>query len=295
METLGVPLSQFSTMIFVIDIQDNYQQPIARLVDLVVTACQENPGMNLEVFVHKSEALSEEYKIENFRHIQQRVLDELLDLSPEYEQVPMNFYLTSIYDHSLQDAFSRVLHKLIDSLPYIEDLLNVFCGNSSSSKAFLFDMSSRLYVATDASPVDSATHNLCSDYLQTLNSFGPLYKSVTDSPARHRRPAIEVASEPSIPSTSPPGSASPSCNVSVGKDSKRLTYPAASTSLSPGASGTTLTFHVITPQLALLALLPTTVYETRRGLVEYNVVFFREGVQEIWQVEKEARTAISSS
>lgn len=173
-------------------------------------------------------------------------------------------------------------------------------------------MSSRLYVATDASPVDSATHNLCSDYLQTLNSFGPLYKyvfidrsttkllhylcrSVTDSPARHRRPAIEVASEPSIPSTSPAGSASPSCNVSVGKDSKRLTYPAASTSLSPGASGTTLTFHVITPQLALLALLPTTVYETRRGLVEYNVVFFREGVQEIWQVEKEARTAISSS
>lgn len=66
--------------------------------------------------------------IENFRHIQQRVLDELLDISQEYEQVPMNFYLTSIYDHSLQDAFSRVLHKLIDSLPYIEDLLNVFCG-----------------------------------------------------------------------------------------------------------------------------------------------------------------------
>jgi Ras-related GTP-binding protein C/D len=50
-----------------------------------------------------------------------------------------------------------------------------------------------------------------------------------------------------------------------------------------------MTFHVITPQLALLALLPTSVYEMRRGLVEYNVVFFREGVQEIWQVENEAR------
>lgn len=100
--------------------------------------------MNLEVFVHKSEALSEEYKIgiilsliyqlfvdlvaENFRHIQQRVLDELLDISFEYEQVPINFHLTSIHDHSLQDAFSRVLHKLIDSLPYTEELLNVFCG-----------------------------------------------------------------------------------------------------------------------------------------------------------------------
>jgi Ras-related GTP-binding protein C/D len=87
-----------------------------------------------------------------------------------------------------------VLHKLIDSLPYLEDLLNVFCGvrsssaikflrlncaqNSQSPKAFLFDTTSRLYVATDASPVDSATHNLCCDFLEMLNSFGPLYKYV---------------------------------------------------------------------------------------------------------------------
>lgn len=72
---------------------------------------------------------------------------------------------------------------------------------------------------------------------------------------------------------------------------KSLFYPSASTSLSPNSSGagTTLTYHLVTPQLALLALLPTAIYENRRGLVEYNVVFFREGVQEICDVEKEAR------
>ena len=48
--------------------------------------------------------------------------------------------------------------------------------NSQSPKAFLFDARSRLHVATDASPVDSATHNLCCDYLQMLNFFEPLYK-----------------------------------------------------------------------------------------------------------------------
>lgn len=66
--------------------------------------------------------------VENFRHIQQRVLDELLDESPEYEQIPINFHLTSIYDHTLHEAFSRVLQKLVGSLPYLEDLLNVFCA-----------------------------------------------------------------------------------------------------------------------------------------------------------------------
>ncbi|KAJ8454839.1 hypothetical protein ONZ51_g12794 [Trametes cubensis] len=175
LETIEAHLSEFAAMIFVIDIQDMYQQPIQKLVDLVKAAYEKNQAMNLEVFVHKADVLTEEYKIENFRHIQQRVLSDLAYYNVEFEQIPLNFQLTSIYDHSLHDAFSRVLHKLIDSLPYLEDLLNVFCANSQATKAFLFDTASRLYVATDASPVDPPTHNLCSDYLQTLNAFGPLY------------------------------------------------------------------------------------------------------------------------
>jgi Ras-related GTP-binding protein C/D len=75
---------------------------------------------------------------ENFRHIQQRVIDELFDTSQEYEQMPVNFHLTSVYDHSIREAFSRVLHKLIDSLPYLEDLLNVFCSVSAITPSFAF-------------------------------------------------------------------------------------------------------------------------------------------------------------
>lgn len=75
---------------------------------------------------------------ENFRHIQQRVIDELLDISQEYERMPVNFHLTSVYDHSIREAFSRVLHKLIDSLPYLEDLLNVFCSVSTLASSLAF-------------------------------------------------------------------------------------------------------------------------------------------------------------
>ena len=61
-ESLGVPLSIFTTIIFVIDIQDSYHNAIARLIDFSITAFQENPHVNLEVFVHKAEALAEEYR-----------------------------------------------------------------------------------------------------------------------------------------------------------------------------------------------------------------------------------------
>ena len=44
-------------------LKELYQPAIAKLVDFVISAYQENPGIHLEVFVHKSDTLSEEYKI----------------------------------------------------------------------------------------------------------------------------------------------------------------------------------------------------------------------------------------
>lgn len=303
------------------DIQDLYQPPITKLVSFVIAAYDQSPQTNLEVFVHKADALSEEYRIDNYRFLQQHILDELIDISSEYEQIQMNFALTSIHDHSLHDAFSRTLHKSIESLPYLEDLLNIFCYNSQSSKAFLFDLKSRLYVATDASPVDPPTHNLCSDYLLMLNSFGPLYRSVTASPRRHRPPtppptilvhsqstspptlSRSASSHPSSAPRSPflsstrPSALAPTINTAddtrQASITKTLFYPSASVVIAPASANTgagmTLTYQLITRKLALLAIIPSAVFEARRGLVEYNVVFFREGVQEICEVEDEAR------
>lgn len=52
-----------------------------------------------------------------------------MDIGPEFEQQTLlDFHLTSIFDHSLHQAFSKVLQKLTDSLPYLEDLLNSYCA-----------------------------------------------------------------------------------------------------------------------------------------------------------------------
>lgn len=90
----------------------------------------------------------------------------------------------------------------------------------------------------------------------------------------------------SVPSFHPnnPNTVSPSGFV------PSVTLPIAGTGqLNPNIGSTTVTYHLITKHLALLALVPTAVYLEKRGLLEYNVVFFREGVQEICDVEEEAR------
>lgn len=73
------------------------------------------------------------------------------------------------------------------------------------------------------------------------------------------------------------------------KAPKPAFFPSSSVTLT---QFNTLVYYEITSRLALLALLPTHVWETRRGLVEYNVVFFREGVQEIYDVEQDARRRV---
>ena len=42
--------------------QELYQPAISKLVDFVVAAYQANDAVHLEVFVHKADTLSEEYK-----------------------------------------------------------------------------------------------------------------------------------------------------------------------------------------------------------------------------------------
>lgn len=48
--------------------QDLYQQPVVKLVEFIVAACQVNPNINLEVFVHKAEKLQEDDKIGRVLH-----------------------------------------------------------------------------------------------------------------------------------------------------------------------------------------------------------------------------------
>lgn len=57
-----------------------------------------------------------------------------LTLTPPPHFLLCSFYLTSIYDHSIFEAFSKVVQKLIPQLPTLENLLNIFISVSTHKK-----------------------------------------------------------------------------------------------------------------------------------------------------------------
>jgi hypothetical protein len=129
--------------------------------------------------------LSDEAKFDCRRDILSQVTDELTDAGLSTDAVHITFHLTSIYDHSIFDVMSRVVQRLIVNYATMEDLLNMLVSTCSMEKAFLFDVVSKLYISTDAGPVDMQSVELCSDMIDVVMDVSGIYSVRTDADNHH--------------------------------------------------------------------------------------------------------------
>ncbi|KKY27945.1 putative gtp-binding protein gtr2 [Phaeomoniella chlamydospora] len=160
-------------LIWVIDAQDEYEESCSRLVTTILNVRPLYPDMHIEVFVHKIDALNAELKADVLNDIQQLVEDSLND--QEYADVPVNYYLTSIYDHSIFEALSKVMQKLIGQLPTFENLLNILVNSCGMEKAYLFDTQTKTYIGSDTRPIDMEVYELCSDFIDVIVDTSELF------------------------------------------------------------------------------------------------------------------------
>lgn len=164
---------EIGALIWVIDAQDDYLEAVARLNSTIAILQSRYPNINIEVFIHKVDGLSDDYKLDIQRDITIRIQDELSDQG--YENAPVTFHLTSIYNHSIFEAFSKVIQKLIPRLGTLESMLDNLCRTCRFGKAYLFDVLSKIYIATDSSPADMASYEICSDYIDVIIDITDVY------------------------------------------------------------------------------------------------------------------------
>ena len=160
-------------LVWIIDAQDDYTDSIARLTTSILNIQATWPYINIEVLIHKIDGLSDEYRRDTFQDIVQTITDELQDAG--YENTSVHFHLTSIYDYSIFEAFSKIIQKLITQLGALENLLNIVLNSCGMEKAYLFDVLSKIYIASDTRPVDMACYEMCSDYIDVIVDISELY------------------------------------------------------------------------------------------------------------------------
>lgn len=271
--------SSVGALVYVIDSQDEYLNALTNLSMIVEFAYKVNPKINIEVLIHKIDGLSEDYRIDAQRDIMQRTGDELLDLGLEGVQV--SFYLTSIFDHSIYEAFSRIVQKLIPELPSLENMLDNLVQHSSIDKVFLFDVNSKIYVATDSTPVDIQTYEVCAEFIDITIDLDDLY--------------IE----------------SDTADNFNGQANRAKVQPKELKSISNLSNGSTLYLKQMIRGLALVALIRNedTREQDKSGIttnagkqdksltiVDYNVNLFKQSLMKMWANSKLiAQTDITDS
>ncbi|SCU78667.1 LAME_0A05292g1_1 [Lachancea meyersii CBS 8951] len=240
-------------LVYVIDSQDEYMNALTNFAIIVEYAYKVNPDINIEVLIHKVDGLSEDFKVETQRDIMQRTGEELLELGLDGVQV--SFYLTSIFDHSIYEAFSRIVQKLISELPFLENMLDNLVQHSKIEKCFLFDINSKIYVSTDSSPVDIVMYETCAEFVDVTIDLHDLYKIQNGPDARPNEASGAIAR--------PQGEVK---------------------SVSALNNGVVIYLRQMIRGLALVALIrpDDTDVESCLTVVDYNVDIFKKGLEQVW-------------
>ncbi|GAA5811573.1 Gtr1/RagA G protein conserved region-domain-containing protein [Helicostylum pulchrum] len=289
-------------LIFVIDAQDDYNDALHRLFTTVTSAYAVNPSITFEVLIHKVDGLSDDYKIDTQRDVQQRMGDALADAQMEY--IHLTYYLTSIYDNSIYEAFSKIIQKLIRELPTLENLLNVLCSNSGIDKAYLFDTLTKIYIATDSSPVDMQSYELCSDMIDVCIDVECIYGaqgsspndlSLAQTPDHMGGDALDGQQTPisldNHENQLHPDSDSLERRLIDHQNQEQNTHSSDSeaSSLIKLDNGDVLYMREVNRLLVLICLLRQDNFE-KHGLIDYNFQCFKEAVTEVFEFSRKRNT-----
>mmetsp|Transcript_4115 Transcript_4115/g.8891 ORF Transcript_4115/g.8891 Transcript_4115/m.8891 type:complete len:442 (+) Transcript_4115:76-1401(+) len=301
-----------AALAFIIDAQDDPTTALGKLHEVVTVAREVNPDMNFEIFIHKVDGdlfLSEDHKLEVQREIQEQVELELEEIASSDTEITLSFYLTSIYDHSIFEAFSKVVHKLIPQLPAMENLLNILIASCEIEKAFLFDVVSKLYIATDHNPVDISSYELCSDMIDVVIDTSCIYGMDSGAPLTASGAALEAPlddedSEAKFEAAD--GGFDGNDGLDNGEDfdadgqviddevdhnnedqvhgQKRedLAFDRQSASLIRLNNNMILYLRQVASYLALVCIVRSQNYE-KQGLIDYNVECFRKALEELFR------------
>ena len=257
-------------MIWVLDAVDNYMEPVGRLTETILHLQQSYPDIKYTVFIHKIDSLTEDFRDDTVRDITQRITDDLFDAG--LENPPISYYGTSIYDHTIFEAFSRVMQGLVPQLPTFEALLNTISANCRFEKVYLFDVFSKVYIASDTTPFSSKAYELCSDYIDIIVDLSEVYGWIRDKDGGERETDMADQSAESFV-----------CNIKgFHLYLREINRSVFFSGLDNSLRGSTTDACIGTRDLAFIGISKDPNFESGKVLIDQNVQTFQDSLLKVF-------------
>jgi Ras-related GTP-binding protein C/D len=241
----------FSTcgvLVYVIDSQESNEETYEYFKEVVVNSLNKNPKLDIEIFIHKADGayfLKTNDMNKHRAEVQTKIKEILDELRIE---INVGFYSTSIYDHSLFEAFSKIFQKILPQNGFLSSLLDNLSTSCRFEKAYLFDVYNKIYLAIDSSPMEEQFYEICSDMIDVVLDMSGIYGETNNNDIffdENSYSLIKIS------------------NNSRSENSKSLLY-----------------LRFIDANLALISIVNEENFE-RQHLIDYNIKLFKEAVKEM--------------
>ena len=165
------------------------------------------------------------------------------------DEIPISFHVTSIYNSTLFEAFSKMFQEMMPQNKSLSSLIEKLTDSCNFEKAFLFDVFNKIYLAMDNSPNASQNYELCSDIIDVVLDMSGIYGDPTDEFYFDDKST---------------------CSIKI------FNHYTNSNSI--------LFLKFIHKNLALIAIINEENYN-RNNLLDYNINIFRQGVKSILKIK----------
>ena len=168
-------INKCSTLIYVFDFSATTYSPFDYFSKNILPNLPKKSSMFLSIFIHKIDSIKL-YQIE-FNKKHNDIKTKFFQILREYKNIEVKFYITSIYDYSLFETFSKIIQNTMpkEQSENILSLLSNFAECCKFDKCYLFDILYKIYIAHDFSPFEEQIYELCSDIIDVNFDLTNIY------------------------------------------------------------------------------------------------------------------------
>ena len=247
-------LSKCQVLIFLIDTQISTNQQYDYFKNCILPIFGKYKDIALYVFLHKidnTNVCQNDYNKQRGEiHSKIKQMCTYYQKEAGIDEINLNFYVTSIYNSTLFEAFSKIFQNMMPQNRNLSTLIDHLTDSCGFEKAYLFDVFNKVYLAVDSSPNESPTYEMCSDIIDVVLDMSGIYGDQNED--------VSYFDSDST------------CSIkikSVFNNNKSILF-----------------LKFIHKSLALIAVINEENYE-RNNLLDYNINIFRQGVKSILKIK----------
>ena len=163
-------LQNCGTLIFVFDSQEASNLPFEYFNQNIIPLLTKH-SFPLSIFIHKTDSVN----------LGQTELEKQIgEIKSKFNQIIKNnlevkYYITSIYDYSLYETFSKIFQTTMPQNKNVSKLLDNLTECCKFEKCYLFDVFYKIYIGVDFVPYEEQIYELCSDMIDVALDMSGIY------------------------------------------------------------------------------------------------------------------------